>query len=1041
MRSRLKLNQNIQLVIFQVLIITLQIFTFCPIDFLCVADDVKNHSLSNTSDIPLSQIPKTLLNLNPPETISKKTATTNQLVENSYVFPSGDFFDGYNIFQLRDFSNQNYRYLITDMEGKLIKEFPCTNGYGYAHQINSTTFLLEGTGGPMYLWNIETGKNVSIPFSSHHDISYNPKTNTFMILTMTNVIYGADTYRYDVISEVNISGNIIWQLNTSSFIPFSWWSGDLISGKKDITHSNTVFWDIEDGVIYLNCKNLNTFFKIDHSTGQVVWGLGEYGNFTLFDQYGNQRQRLFYKAHAVEKVDKNTFILFDNSNNQHSRMVEITINETTMIANSSWVWTGTGEYYSAYWGDADRLPNGNRFGTFGTQTHIGTDIGPRLVEVNESGHVVWEMYYKGGSFGIYKAERFRLNPILNSPEDRVILNGEPFSLSWQTWYNFRTRLKANGSYLLYQNGQVIKIGNIIFNQYWLPTNLTFDISSLEPGKHNFTLIVFDEEGHETNDTIRITVTDTIVFREGPSQIELGQQNKTIQWTGASILPLTGELYNNNTLIDSFIWDSNGTNVELTLNPLTIGKHNISFQLFNDSGELYSSDTFWVTIYPPLPPRIISFPANRTISYENYSIFTWEIFDISPKEWSLLINNTLYQFEKWNQPHFQINWNRSVLEGAVYNLTLIITDQLGYQTASTTWITVIWQLLIIKTPQETIQWGQKNTMLVWEVNGGNSWTLWKNNTFSRSGVVSRKYIEIPIEEWQYEDWRLGTYNLTLRIIDNEVGSITSTVWIQVELSLGDVYANSVVNRAGFTDFTYFPNNSLASPDNIYSTIFVDYTYGYITLDMGMNEEIINAEGSDFEIIAQGGEYNVEVSNNLSQPFMVIGQGQGNQTFDLDTIGIPLVRYVRIECHSDDSIKLDSIVALNSNYIKDDSESPHVIGLEDLWIWPNQTSITLLWEVSDLTPWNYTILVNYQMIETNPWNGSDICFTFSFPPSNRGISVTLILYDIFGNRAKDIVIIEVREVITTTSTKASFSIMSIFLGLGIIITQRKRKKFKK
>ena len=53
------------------------------------------------------------------------------------------------------------------------------------------------------------------------------------------------------------------------------------------------------------------------------------------------------------------------------------------------------------------------------------------------------------------------------------------------------------------------------------------LKSLEPGEHTFTLKIFDDEGHETNDTVQVTVSDTFVMREGPTQIQLGQKDKTI----------------------------------------------------------------------------------------------------------------------------------------------------------------------------------------------------------------------------------------------------------------------------------------------------------------------------------------------------------------------------------------------------------------------------------------------------------------------------------------------------------------------------------
>ncbi|MFX1283235.1 MAG: aryl-sulfate sulfotransferase [Promethearchaeota archaeon] len=473
--------------------------------------------------------------------ILKRELKLNLGENRSYVNLSGAAFDGYNIFQLRDFVNQEYSFLITDMDGNIVNEFPSGANYGFGHLINSTTFLLLSSQ-PIYLWNIETDKIVSIPSNSLHDISYNPFSNTFMTLSSYYIDYfdlektTIDTYRYDALCERNMAGEEIWRLNTSTFIPLDWWSGEFTGPNRDITHSNTAFWDIEEDIIYLNCRNINTFYKIDHATGEVLWGLGEHGDFTLFDHWGNKQQNLFYHAHAVEKVNDNTFILFDNdyrnksdSDNHRSRILEITIDEMTMKAWISWLWTGSDEYYTEYWGDADRLPNGNRFGTFGSKTHDATTIGPRLVEVDEVGNIVWEMYYKGGSLGIYQAERFRLSPILSSPQDRFLQTGDSIILSWQTWYNFRTKLKMNGSYTFFHNGNLTATGNHVFDKFWRPTTLNFNVNSLEKGVHNFSLVVADEGGHTTVDTV-LAYVDVLP----PTTTSTTTSNSTITSTSSSV---------------------------------------------------------------------------------------------------------------------------------------------------------------------------------------------------------------------------------------------------------------------------------------------------------------------------------------------------------------------------------------------------------------------------------------------------------------------------------------------------------------------------
>ena len=462
-----------------------------------------------------------------PNTFSNISETDNVFLRTAEVKPIvnhiGDIFGGYILFQFQDLDNPPPNFQITDMEGKLIEEFQIEQKDGYAQPINSTTFVLTFENST-YLWNRETGRKKSFNFFSHHDISYNPTTKSFMTLVTDTIINPdvvipgqqiMDNYAFDFdnIREISMDGNIIWELKSSSFVPFELWAGELSkTGNMDVTHSNSVFWDIEEDMIYINCRNLNTFYKIDHETGQVLWGLGEYGDFTLFDSFGNQRESLFYHAHALKKVDNHTFILFDNdfmnktnANNHRSRILEISINETTMTANTSWVWTGSEEYYSSYWGDADRLPNGNRFGVFGTQTHPETDIGPRFVEVNDRGEVVWEMYYKGGRYGVYRAERFLLNPVLSALEDKLIAIGDPIELSWQTWYNFRTKLKMKGSYTLYRDSEPISEGEVVFDKFWRPTNLTYNLDSLTQGKYTFKLEVSDEGGHIAEDTVIVYV--------------------------------------------------------------------------------------------------------------------------------------------------------------------------------------------------------------------------------------------------------------------------------------------------------------------------------------------------------------------------------------------------------------------------------------------------------------------------------------------------------------------------------------------------------
>lgn len=455
-----------------------------------------------------------------------------QLWNNSYleevlnVSFFGNVFDGYNLFvlRLRKPADPNFRQrvlFITDMNGEIFIEKTFNDSEIGASQsqnvefINSTTVIMGESDG-LALWNVYNDQTMIFNFYGHHEYEYNHANNTFLTLQVYIKEINEVKYVYDRIEEYDMSSQLVWSLDTDSFISHTQWCPfkDLNRGLRDITHTNSIFSDPEEDVLYCNMRNVNTFYKIDHKTGKVLWGLGEYGNFTLFDRYGRERTNLFYHAHAVEKVGDHTFILFDNdlhnqTNPEHrrSQILELTINETTMTANETWSWSAPAEYYSPYWGDADRLPNGNRLGTFGVIRRPGI-IGVRLVEVNNEGDIVWEMDFNNSEefvYGVYRMERFRLTPILSAPPDLHVRSNDPVNLIWQTWYNFRTRYTMSGSYTLYLDGKPIESGAHTFDEYWRPTDLTITLDWLSTGTHNLTLVLMDEGNHSTHDTVLVFV--------------------------------------------------------------------------------------------------------------------------------------------------------------------------------------------------------------------------------------------------------------------------------------------------------------------------------------------------------------------------------------------------------------------------------------------------------------------------------------------------------------------------------------------------------
>jgi hypothetical protein len=234
-----------------------------------------------------------------------------------------------------------------------------------------------------HFWNFSQNTTVNYPnVLSHHDIQYNPVNNTFLTLQPELKTVKNETVLYDKIEILSSTGQVLWTWDTYDYIPLTEAGPYNVTvtvnstSIYDFTHANAIGWDYNQGIIYLNLRHTNTFYKINQTDGKIIWACGEYGNFTLLTQKGTQTKSLWYHSHDLKQVAPNEFMMFDNDytnetnlHNCRSRMLKISLNETSMTAQETWSWEGPKSWYSPYLGSVDILPNGNVMGCFGTPTH------------------------------------------------------------------------------------------------------------------------------------------------------------------------------------------------------------------------------------------------------------------------------------------------------------------------------------------------------------------------------------------------------------------------------------------------------------------------------------------------------------------------------------------------------------------------------------------------------------------------------------------------------------------------------------------------
>ena len=477
-----------------------------------------------------------ILTVNNPVTAITEHITLEAILEYNDV---NRRFDGYNLFVVEernslDWSNRNRTLLVTDMDGNIFFErlLGTTSVFvDYVAEFIDSRTIMYGEDNGIHLWNLDTDKTNTLDIEGHHDYEKNHIRDTyFSVFGYLGVIDNV-SYIFDFIKETDIYGNTIWNIGTDKILTIDQWCPyeDMINEARDISHVNTLFYDEEDDSLYINVRNVNTFYKIDIETNDIVWALGKYGNFTLYDIDGQQRDSLFYHAHALEKINNNTFVLFDNdfhnetkATNHQSRLLEITIDEDKMQANVTWEWKASEQYYSEIWGDCNVLPNNNRLGVFGTHEHLNTDLGARLVEVDYKGDIVWEMSFprqNESTIGVYEIQRLHFEPIVSEPVfiDKGEGNGY---LEWEVRYNFNSNTEFEGKYHISVDGEDVVSDQIVFPRYWQSKKITYstDLASLE--SHNIQLVVEDEAGHMSNSSNNFSPINKISLNRNTDNLSL-----------------------------------------------------------------------------------------------------------------------------------------------------------------------------------------------------------------------------------------------------------------------------------------------------------------------------------------------------------------------------------------------------------------------------------------------------------------------------------------------------------------------------------------
>ncbi len=196
---------------------------------------------------------------------------------------------------------------------------------------------------------------------------------------------------------VHVAGDALVLLDPESGVGTPLWStwDDLVPGDTagypqsavglEWTHANGLAFDGATGDWLVSLHNVNTIVRLG-GDGALRWQLG--GDQSDFQHAGGET---FALQHSPEFTPEGV-LFFDNREPQseglYSRAVEVRLDETAGSYETTWIYDGGRQIFTAFMGSAERMPDG--------RTLVGWGSGGRLDLVDPGGRVTWRLDFAIG---------------------------------------------------------------------------------------------------------------------------------------------------------------------------------------------------------------------------------------------------------------------------------------------------------------------------------------------------------------------------------------------------------------------------------------------------------------------------------------------------------------------------------------------------------------------------------------------------------------------------------------------------------------------
>jgi hypothetical protein len=285
------------------------------------------------------------------------------------------------------------------------------------------------TSGQVYYYVLDLNFNIIDSITNTN--STDPDIHEFQILPNGNYLIGAlkDTvmdlsaYTFNGIQgsiTTNVNAYVIQEFDPAHNLVFEWNSIDYIfptetydaygynAANFDYCHGNAIQLDT-DGNLLVSFRHLDAIYKIDHSTGQVIWILGgRSSDFTFTNYIG------FGGQHDVKRLPNGDISLFDNTNNHppphRSRGMQFTLDTIAWTATKSWEYIFIPSFFSRAMGNHDVNTSNQHLINYG----LNYRPNPSFVMVDHAENLLTEVYYEDSVVN-YRTHFYDMDPGFQRP--------------------------------------------------------------------------------------------------------------------------------------------------------------------------------------------------------------------------------------------------------------------------------------------------------------------------------------------------------------------------------------------------------------------------------------------------------------------------------------------------------------------------------------------------------------------------------------------------------------------------------------------------